>query len=234
MAVVINGTTGITSPGETVTGNLTVNQSTGGYLTTDGAAQTNIQLNTTTAGAKNWRITNEGNAGRLRFLGTDGTNTVFPMYFNPNGQVTMPTQPSFLAGSGSGDTTVASGAIIPLDSTGTSGFNVGSCYNTSTYLFTAPIAGKYIFNGIVYFTNSGGNTNTMQVAPFVNGAQVLVGGDAVLFASVRPQDLSVGVICMGGSVVLNLAANDTVGMYNRGATGRFYLGHTKLSGYLLG
>jgi hypothetical protein len=150
---------------------------------------------------------------------------------NANGYVTMPSQPSFLACSNSGDTTVTAGTAIPLN---VAGYNVGSCYNTSTYRFTAPIAGKYAFTSSVYYTNSGGNTQSMQVAPFVNGGQYIPsgGGDAILFSTCTPNSTG-GTIGIGGAVISNLAANDYVTMAARGTNGRFYLGHTSFSGQLI-
>jgi hypothetical protein len=146
------------------------------------------------------------------------------------GRVTIPYQPSFLAVANVGDTTVTAGNPIPLN---VAAYNVGSCYNTSTYRFTAPVAGKYLFNSVAYYTSSGGNTQSMQCAPFVNGSQYIPsgGGDAVLFSAAIPN--TTGVTAIGGSVILNLAANDYVTMAARSNNGRFYLGHTCFSGQLI-
>jgi hypothetical protein len=173
-------------------------------------------------------------SGSFVWFNNSGGSATERMRIDTAGRVTTPFQPSFLAGSSAGDTTVTTGSLIPFNSTGTSGFNVGSGYNTASYLFTAPIAGKYFFSCVAYYTNSSGFTNDMQLAPIVNGAQVVVGGDAVVFSSAYPNNTG-GTISIGGSFILNLAANDTVGVYNRtGFSVRLYMGHTKFSGYLLG
>jgi hypothetical protein len=222
MPVVINGTTGITSPGETVTGNLSVNQSTGGFLTTDGAAQTNIQLNTTTAGSKNWRITNEGNAGRLRFLGTDGTNTVFPMFFYTGGQVTMPTQPSSMV---VGNLSVPTGTVC-FAGAGTVRFNNGSCFNATNGRFTAPVAGKYL-------ATASGLTSTGS--GYISGAQIRVNGSFQFqLRTTDGTNLNYGAAAI--ACVLDLAANDYVDLYYASGSGSFggSSGETWFSVCLLG
>jgi hypothetical protein len=230
MPVVINGTTGITSPGETVTGNLSNNQSTGGFLTTDGAAQTNFQLNTTTSGSKNWRITNEGNAGRMRFLGSDGTTTVFPMFFQPNGQVTMPTQTMFLA-SITGTPAATASAIVPFDVVTT---NTGSAFNTSTNTFTAPIAANYMFAFGVRvdgFTSG----NYFHFRPLKNGSSSTAGGgwyggDYINYTS---NSTFAGAYT---TFILALAAGDTIKMrQDTSISAGTYLGYQSwFNGYLLG
>jgi hypothetical protein len=216
MPVVINGTTGITSPGETVTGNLSVNQSTGGFLTTDGAAQTNIQLNTTTAGAKNWRMTNEGNAGRLRFLGTDGTTTVFPMFFNPNGQVTMPSQPAFRVNK-STSTTAFVEVVYNVEN-----LDIGNNFNTSTGRFTAPVSGTYYFS---FF-------GVPQTGTLINLSLYANGGAAGFWTNNGSTSNDASCSC---SAVLQLNANDYVSVFLVGGTMRTSNGDNNgFMGYLIG
>lgn len=216
MPVVINGTTGITSPGETVTGNLSVNQSTGGFLTTDGAAQTNIQLNTTTAGAKNWRITNEGNAGRLRFLGTDGTTTVFPMFFNPNGQVTMPAQPAFRV-----NKSTTTNAVTEI-AWNVENLDTGNNFNNTTGRFTAPIAGRYFFS-FFGVPQSGGSIN---LGLYINGSA----GGFWINNGALGNDLSCSC-----SALVELAASDYVSIFLIAGNMRTSNGDNNgFMGYLIG
>ena len=162
------------------------------------------------------------------------TGSTARLQVNSAGLMTNSYQPSFLVGNSSGtDQSFTDGTIIAFNTTGTKGFNVGSNFNTSTSLFTAPVAGKYIFSFVGYFTNSGGNTQSMQIAPQINGLYMSVGGDVVVLCAVTPNSVG-NVIEIGGSVIADLAAGDQFGVYSRGSTARLYMGHTKFSGYLLG
>ena len=68
-----------------------------------------------------------------------GTNGVF---LHTTGAVTMPSQPSIaVTGNASGYTTVNSGSVAPFNTIETQ--TGGSNYNTSTYRYTAPVAGWY-------------------------------------------------------------------------------------------
>ena len=97
-------------------------------------------------------------------------------------------------------------------------FNIGSHYSTSTYRFTAPIAGLYQFNfgtfnngatGRISFKLNGGNISSQQYN-FVNG------GDSI-------------------SMSLKLSANDyvTVGDWQSISGGTFWRGHSHFDGFLI-
>ena len=67
---------------------------------------------------------------------------------NSSGQINMPLQPVFRAYYGTGaasDFTTAT--ILPYNATQV---NIGSCYSTSTYKFTAPVTGRYAFGASTY------------------------------------------------------------------------------------
>jgi hypothetical protein len=97
------------------------------------------------------------------------------------GQVLKPTTsagsiltPMFSVGWGAGGWTDI-GGIVPFNYTGGSGyFNVGGCYNTSTYAFTAPWTGLYLFKQDVY-TYGPTSTITWYYHPLflVNGSTTL-------------------------------------------------------------
>ena len=72
------------------------------------------------------------------------------MRINSSGYVTMPYQPAFYATTTSSGT-VSGSTVIPFNSTVV---NIGSCFNTSTYRFTAPVAGTYMFIAQPSFNNA--------------------------------------------------------------------------------
>lgn len=69
-------------------------------------------------------------------------------------------------------TTIASNSALPFAYTGGGGYyNVGSCYNTSNYRFTAPWTGMYLFKGHMYiYGNSTGYTWYTHPFFLVNGS----------------------------------------------------------------
>ena len=70
-----------------------------------------------------------------------------------SGHVTKPLHPAFIAGRTGGNQTFTVGTY-PLN---VARLNVGNHYNTSTYKFTAPVAGVYYFHAQIYYNNGSGN-----------------------------------------------------------------------------
>ena len=96
------------------------------------------------------------------------------------------------------------GTVVPAQ------FNVKdydpyNCFNTATYTFTAPIAGRYFYNAVVQ-ASIGAGSNGTQTYVYVNGAQYRVGIDKGWAASQAVYPRLTGV--------LSLNAGDTVTIQN--------------------
>jgi hypothetical protein len=98
-----------------------------------------------------------------------------------SGRVTLPYQPAFWAYTTNTSATFAATTII-FDASPT---NRGSCYNTSNGRFTAPVAGFYVFGGMlqnnsssayleVEFRVNNAKQNDTQVAQIQNGQKAVM------------------------------------------------------------
>lgn len=117
-----------------------------------------------------------------------------------NGAVTMPSQPSFSAYTDI-QRNFNSGAFTPYIFELTR-YNIGNHYNTSNGIFTAPVAGRYYFNCWIHWMQES-SFNYMFVQPTVNGSPA--------FEFMRQGDRT-DYSTFGGSMILNLSANDQVRM----------------------
>jgi microcystin-dependent protein len=88
--------------------------------------------------------------------------------------------------------------------------NQGSCFNTSTYLFTAPFAGDYKFRVQAQKRNAG----VMQMFWLINGSTTNNRGVYT--------DIGNDSVAPNMEVILNLAANTTVGVYYTLSAGDVY------------
>jgi hypothetical protein len=125
-----------------------------------------------------------------------GTNSVERMRIAAAGQITMPYQPCFSAYGGGTQSWSGAAArqIVQLNSTL---INRGSHYNTSTYTFTAPVAGAYLFIGKITQTTTATGPN----------AEIWKNGSYVTEISIA---YTTAYMTAAGSVILDLAANDAI------------------------
>jgi hypothetical protein len=155
--------------------------------------------------------------------GGDANNlTTERMRIDGAGRITMNAQPAFNVGRNAGDV-LGSNVDIVWNFVTT---NIGSCYNSSTGVFTAPVAGRY------FFSASGMKANTYAVL----WLELLKNG--VRVGSVNPYTEGGQYAHVGFSAVVEMAANDTVKVRTGGNTsaGLYAQGnaHNYFSGYLLG
>ena len=156
-------------------------------------------------------------------------NSVERMRIDASGRITMPFQPAFHAFGGSVVSVSISNYILALGSTLT---NRGSHYNTSTFRFTAPVAGMYMFAHRVTWGSNGSGVSVFQA---LNGS-AFGGGTGV--TEVFGYTSAGGYNTTSASVsFISLNANDFVDLrssiYNSSAQS-LDLSRCSFSGYLIG
>jgi hypothetical protein len=158
----------------------------------------------------------------------DVTSAAERMRIDSAGRVTTPVQPAFSAYS----TQNFNGTSQTPIQFSVTDFNIGSNYNTSTYRFTAPIAGRYLFTtGISFYLN--GNSRQNVIALRKNGGGY-ISADCFI-AGVQGNNTHVtGNI----NAVMELAASDYVDVSWEFSTAsvNFYSDNKRcyFTGYLLG
>ena len=246
MALSLDGTTGITSDGGTpvienldttatgiaVTGELTTTGNVGiGTNSPASALDVNgkISLSSGTYRAINYRAGNndilyefDGGDFYRQDIGTSShqffTGNTERLRIDSAGRVTMPYQPVFSARLSSNQTANSGVAILQFASTD---INQGSHFNTSTYRFTAPVAGKYYLNLRQYCNPASGS----YVGVYITGTP----GTRYAFNSVG-NDVSVAL-----TWIVYLAAGDYVeGYYYNSGTYTARTDGTAFEGYLIG
>jgi len=180
------------------------------------------------------RVTSGGN---FAIQDTDASSAD-RIIIDSSGRVTQPYQPAFFAKKTNGTGATITGTLdaIPFNATD---FNIGSCFNTSTYRFTAPVSGTYFFtwnatSATTTWNNPTPAGNTVSTALYKNGT-VISATDNFLSLTNSGHRIPVG-----GSTTIYLTANDYVSAGIPVAGGQVGDGNganserLSFSGYLIG
>jgi hypothetical protein len=148
------------------------------------------------------------------------------MRIDSSGRVTTPYQPSFYA-YGSGSLSVSGTSQLRIIELANTYNNVGSHFNTSTFKFTAPIAGTYLFFGRAT-TSTATSTGPALFINVNNGSFAL---------EVAINYSNINFTAFSGMMIQTLQANDSVELsINNYNNTSFTLdrGRCSLSGFLIG
>lgn len=195
-----------------------------------GAAQSDLYLRTNDDTHYDWRITNEGNVNRVRFLGAkDGLTTIFPAFINGDtgGTWTFPEQPSWSLSRGSSSYyTTTSSAIVPFYATSSwSGRHKNNITDNGSGKVTVLQAGRYLINVNVYYRRST-PTNDGYLYVRINGSADIWGAGSYAGTGTYYNGINMNYIA-------DLDANDYIEVFAGGNIIEIY-GASTFSGYLLG
>jgi hypothetical protein len=182
-------------------------------------------------------------SGDTEIIAATNNNLIFKTFgtervrIDSAGRMTRPYQPAFFASGNQGTITVAVGSYFPFNTLNTTfaNSNRNGGYSTSTYLYTAPVTGLYQFYMQLYLNP---NSVTNSITWWKNGTQLDYGSDAAIniFMATNSSTTPANIM-LNGSIILELSANDTIGIKPR--TGNpssinFYISHSSFWGYLIG
>ena len=242
MAITLDGTNGVTTPDLTVdTTTLTVDSANNRVGIGTASPPDHLSVVTTGANAQLSVDRSDGGAGRTVLIHSNtggqlqttgsvplifGTADIERMRIDASGRMTMPHQPRFMT-EGTNYTQSAGNfsPIIPA----TVHINIGSHYNGSTGVFTAPVAGHYMFTfwGLSYSHNT--ESHTHSISFYKNSGFY---GDQVQFNGTAS-----GHVMVSGSTMMSMVANDTMQLAyqsNASSSAKAWAGQWNMTGHLLG
>lgn len=175
----------------------------------DGTANVSVRL----TGPNNWDFFKDNSSDVLSIR----RNSVSRFNINGSGYVTMPYQPAFHVRVN--DSNYITTSPIPFSN---EVFDVGGNFNTGTYRFTAPIAGKYYMAANFYLRVDGGGQDAYP--------RYRLNGTTVQYVYVQKVDASRMDVTLSMNRIFDLAAGDYVDVIFQGS-GYYYGGSAETNWY---
>jgi len=170
----------------------------------------------------------------------DATNSNTAMTVDTTGRVLTPARPAFRAYNSTSGWTEVTHNTNALVAYNAEKYDIGSNFNTSTYRFTAPVAGLYFFSARVYM-HEAGNTRRLTLA---TGTTNPATDEATFFAHTYMDSDGDNADHSGTQYVqgeVELSASTQVGVYikHSGDTANSYYSenntlYSHFEGYLIG
>lgn len=154
------------------------------------------------------------NSNVIRALTIQNTSGIAALNIDSSGRITKPNQPYFYAKGPESNTTLSNGADLNFNN---AIINNGNHFNTSTFRFTAPVAGRYLFTCSFFVITAAGRCTIKVNNTSYNNLQMDVGGGFSQSAIIQ----------------LNVGDFVSVGDWQSISGGVFYMGHSHFSGILL-
>lgn len=235
MAITLDGTNGITTPGNVGIGTvspsetLELSQASGDLIQKFNGATATFGIRNQSDGSfghfdftnSRWLDLRQYSSDNYK-LYTAGTERVT---IDSSGRVTMPYQPAFQVASQSSP--VSAGSKVGWAS---KKFDRGSHFDLTNERYTAPVSGIYWMH--VSFHISGGCAAPARPCFRVNGSDYSIGPDACqTIMNITGSEHSIDL-----AVHMTLSAGDYVEVFARSGSGSlaFYTGHSWWSGHLVG
>lgn len=217
----VNTTRSVSTAGDTINGKLTIGAQAIQY-------PVSLELKETTTLASyrasmlmgNWLVGQASSGGTRDYFVYDSNTAQLRFSIRPDGNIITPSQCAFSAyRQTAGDVTYSAGQVIIMSNIR---FNVGSAYNTTTGLFTAPATGLYFFSWNCYNNSSTGN---LRVGLTTSAGGLPLGqGQTAQFNQ------------FAGSGVVSMTAGDTAWLVSSYSNTVIFqeANHSVFSGYFLG
>lgn len=221
----------VETAGDTMTGRLHISGNTNSY-----SSSPILQFDTTSTNANNrkWAVgPADDSYGNFHIFKSESQSDTAPvdaagrtLTITKDGYVTTPYQPAF---STRGTSYTQANASFSIVKPATTDLNVGSHYNSSTGVWTVPVAGNYLVtaNGLAYPTGTGGSGVVFNTAWYKNGSQ---------WEDIQNGEYYSNHSSFINTAIIPCAANDTLDFrfYRASGSVTAYAGQFNMYGYLLG